>query len=406
MDTKELYEKILGIIGPWEIEKIGVNEVKNEIHVYLEYSKDTVGECPECKIACALYDFREERIWRHLDTCEFKTYIHCRMPRSNCSEHGIRTMEVPWAESMSRFTKLFERHAIFLQKATENRSKAAEYLGLSWDEMNGIMERAVVRGLSRRKDDPINYLGVDEKSFHAGQSYVQILTDTEGKRVLEVVENRDEKAVNEVYTCLTEEQKAKVKAISMDFWQPYINGAAAHIPLADIVHDKFHIMQYMNDAVDAVRRSENKRLKKGGDATLVGTKYIWLKNPENLTEKQKTTFAELTEKQLDVNRAYQRRELLKDFWKCSEEESACQFFKDWYFSATHSQLAPVIKVAKMLKRHFGNIITYFTHHISNSFAEGINSVIQHIKATARGFRSFQNYRTSILFYCGGLDLYP
>jgi transposase len=315
-------------------------------------------------------------------------------------------MEAPWAESMSRFTKIFECHAIFLQKAAQNRSKAAEYLRLSWDEMNGIMERAVARGLSRRKEEPINYLGVEEKNFHAGHSYVQILTDTEGKRVLEVVENRDEEAVNEVYKCLTEGQKASVKAISMDFWQAYINGAAEHIPLADIVHDKFHIMQYMADAVDSVRRSENRRLKKEGDETLVGTKFIWLKNAENLTDKQKTTFALLTEKQLDVNRAWQRRELLKDFWKCTDEESARRFFKGWYFSATHSRLAPVVKVAKMLKRHFENIITYWTHHISNSFAEGINSVIQHIKATARGFRSFQNYRTSILFYCGGLDLYP
>ncbi|MDR3342307.1 MAG: transposase [Treponema sp.] len=112
------------------------------------------------------------------------------------------------------------------------------------------------------------------------------------------------------------------------------------------------------------------------------------------------------EKQHDVNRAWHRRERLKEFWECTDESSAGQLFKEWYFSATHSQLAPVIKVAKMLKRYFENSITYWTHRISNSFAEGINSVIQHIKATARGFRNFQNYRTSILFYCGGLDLYP
>jgi transposase len=145
---------------------------------------------------------------------------------------------------------------------------------------------------------------------------------------------------------------------------------------------------------------------KSGDKTLTGTKFIFLKNQENLTEKQKTTFAELTGKQLDVNRAWQRRELLKEFFECADEESARQFFKEWYFSATHSRLAPVNKVVKMLKRDFENIITYWRHRISNSFAEGINSVIQHIKATARGFRNFQNYRASILFYCGKLDLYP
>jgi transposase len=147
-------------------------------------------------------------------------------------------MEVPWAESLSRFTKLFERRAIFLQKATQNKSKAAEYLSISWDEMNGIMERAVARGLSRRKEEPIKYLGVDEKNFHAGQSYVQVLTDTEGKRVLDVVENMDEKAVNEVFKCLTEAQKKLVEAISMDFWQPYITGAGLHLPSAGVARDE------------------------------------------------------------------------------------------------------------------------------------------------------------------------
>jgi transposase len=153
-------------------------------------------------------------------------------------------MEVPWAESLSRFTRLFERRAIFLQKATQNKSKAAEYLSISWDEaattlpMNGIMERAVARGLSRWKEEPIKYLGVDEKNFHAGQSYVQVLTDTEGKRVLDVVENRDEKAVNEVYKCLTEAQKKLVEAISMDFGQPYITGAGLHLPNDCIARDE------------------------------------------------------------------------------------------------------------------------------------------------------------------------
>jgi transposase len=108
---------------------------KNEAHVYLEYPQEGEGECPECKKACALYDLREERVWRHLDSCAYKTYILSRMPRSNCPEHGIRTLEVPWAESLSRFTRLFEEGAIFLQRAMQNRSKAAEYLKISWDEM-------------------------------------------------------------------------------------------------------------------------------------------------------------------------------------------------------------------------------------------------------------------------------
>jgi transposase len=107
-----------------------------------------------------------------------------------------------------------------------------------------------------------------------------------------------------------------------------------------------------------------------------------------------------------VGRAWNRRELPRKFWECNDENEAREFFKAWYYSATHSRLPPIIDVAKMIKRHFENIVTYFKHYISNAFAEGMNSVIQHIKASARGFRNFENYRIAILFYCGGLDLLP
>jgi transposase len=268
------------------------------------------------------------------------------------------------------------------------------------------MRRAVGRGLARRDEDGIKHLGIDEKSFLSGQSYATILTDTDGKRVLDVAEGRDEKAVNKVYEGLSEAQLAGVQATAKDFWKAFINGAETKMPQADIVHDKFHIMKYMGEAVDKVRRTEHKENKKVKDETLTGTKYLFLKKPENLTDKEKARFAGLNINQLDVGRAWNRLELLREFWTSENEVSARQFFNQWYFSATHSRLEPVIKVAKMFKRHFEYIITYWKHKISNSFAEGINSVIQLIKSSARGFRNFANYRTAILFHCGKLNLYP
>jgi transposase len=165
-------------------------------------------------------------------------------------------------------------------------------------------------------------------------------------------------------------------------------------------------MKYMNEAVDKVRRREHAELKKEKDETLTGTKWIFLKNEENYTEKESEKFKELNMEQLAAGRAWNRRCLLQSFWDCESEEEAREYFKGWYFSATHSQLQPVIDVAKMIKRHIENIITYFTYRVSNAFAEGMNSVIQQVKATARGFRNFENYRTAILFFCGGLDMLP
>ena len=162
----------------------------------------------------------------------------------------------------------------------------------------------------------------------------------------------------------------------------------------------------MNEAVDKVRRAEHKILTAQNDGTLKGTKYLWLKAKKNLTKENRKNFKELNVNQLSVGRAWNRKELLRHLWDYYYEGSARKFFKKWYFSATHSRLEPVIKVAKMLKRHIENRLTCIKQRITNAFAEGINSSIQHIKATARGFRNFKNYRISILFYCGKLNLYP
>lgn len=307
---------------------------------------------------------------------------------------------------MSRFTRQFERIAIQFLEASENRKKTAEVLRLSWDEMNHIMEKAVKRGLSRRTADPIKYIGMDEKSFLKGHNYITVMTDPEGKRVLDIAQNRKTESVDMLWDSLTDKQKNGVEAVSMDFWRAFITGAEKHVPGAAIVHDKFHIMKYMNEAVDMVRRKENKYLMSQQNDTLIGTKYLWLKAKKNFTKENKADFRNINIGQLSVGRAWNRKELLRHLWDYRYEGSARKFFNKWYFSATHSRLKPVIKVAKMLKRHIENILTFIKYRITNAFAEGINSKIQHIKATARGFRNFKNYRISILFYCGKLSLDP
>ena len=406
MDDKELYRQILGVVAPWDIETIDLDMDKDRVDIYLQWPYKQEGICPECGKTCKVHDRRAERIWRHLDTCQLKTFIHCRIPRVKCDAHKIKTMEVPWAEDMSRFTRQFERIAIQFLQSSENRKKTAQNLRLSWDEVTHIMEKGVKRGLSRRKAEPIKYIGMDEKSFLKGQSYVTVMTDTEGKRILDVVQNRDTEAVDKLWSTLSKKQKESVEAVSMDFWRAFIHGAEKHAPHAAIVHDKFHILKYMNEAVDKVRRAEHKILTAQNDGTLKGTKYLWLKAKKNLTKENRKNFKELNVNQLSVGRAWNRKELLRHLWDYYYEGSARKFFKKWYFSATHSRLEPVIKVAKMLKRHIENILTFIKHRITNAFAEGINSSIQHIKATARGFRNFKNYRISILFYCGKLNLYP
>ena len=202
-------------------------------------------------------------------------------------------MKVPWAAPQGRFTLLFERFAVDVLLACASVSQACELLGLGWEAAHEIMRRAVERGLERREMDQLKYLGMDEKSFKRGHSYITLLSDLEQSRVLEVVEERTAEAAEQLWATLTPEQKQSVEAVAVDMWEPFIQSIQQAVPEADIVHDKFHVSKYLGEAVDKVRRQEHKELLAQGDETLKGTRQLWLYNPQNFSPEQREEFAEL-----------------------------------------------------------------------------------------------------------------
>jgi len=347
-----------------------------------------------------------ERSWRHLDACGYTTLLSARLPRCECQKHGVLAQRPPWAEPGSRFTLAFEAYAIDVLLAARSVSSACALLGLDWETMERLRARAVERGLSRRKPEKVKYLGVDEKSFGRGHSYGTVVNDLEGKRVLEVVENREEASIREAYGLLGKELLEGVAGVAMDMWQPYLKVTRECLPAAVVVHDKFHVSGFLNEAVDQVRRREHGEMRRAGDETLTGSKYLWLRNPANLSETQATAFAELLAVNLKAGRAWALKETFTQFWECADAEAGAKFFQRWFGRAKRSKLEPIKAAADKIKRHLPNILTYFQHRITNAASEGLNSFIQAIKANARGFRKFANYRIAILFYLGKLDLSP
>ena len=313
-------------------------------------------------------------------------------------------MQVPWAAPQGRFTVLFERFAVEVLLASASVSQACELLGLSWDTAQEIMGRAVERGLERRQLENLKHLGMDEKSFRRGQSYITLLTDLDQSR--DVVQERTTEAADQLWKTLSPEQKQAVEAVAVDMWEPFIQTIQKQVPDADIVHDRFHVSQYLGEAVDKVRRQEHKELMAQGDETLKGTRQLWLYNPENFSSEQMVEFSTLKDLHLKVARAWAAKEMFSQFWEYQQEGWARRFFKDWFGWVSRSQLKPVVEVAQMLKRHLDNLLTYLKHHITNAVTEGLNSKIQSLKSAARGFRNFRNYRIRILFFCGKLNLYP
>lgn len=268
------------------------------------------------------------------------------------------------------------------------------------------MERAVARGLVRRRTDQVKAVGLDEKSFGSGQDYVSIMTDLKQARVLEVIPGHDTQSGCELWKTLPTEQREKVEAAAMDMSAGFAAATRIEAPNAAIVHDKFHVSKLLNEAVDRVRRREHHQIKKEGDDRLSGSRQLWLYNPENLEDHRFEKFKDLLKENLKTSRAWMHKENFRGFWEQQSVWEAEGYFKRWYASAIRSRLEPIKKIARTLKAHLSGLLNYFIYPITNAVTEGLNSKIQQIKANARGFRSFANYRTRILFFCGKLDLLP
>jgi len=403
----QLYQQILGLVAPWQVESVSLKPKEREIEVRVGFT-ETLWGCAQCQERMQIHDY-EERRWRHLDSCQFKTIIVSRVPVVRCPQHGAQTVAVPWAEKYVRFTRLFDRLAIDVMLEC-SISGACEILDISWDEADGIKQRAVKRGLARKDPVVMPRLCVDEKGIGNGQNYLTIVAQVQADRttVQYVGEEREQESLDAFWQSLTPTQLAGVEAVAMDMWEPYVQSTLAHVPGATskIVHDPFHLVKAMNEAVNEVRKSEHRRLQAQGDDILKGTRQLWLYGLENMPAKHALRFEEVWTINLETSRAWVLKEMFRNFWLCDTAKQAGKYFDKWYSRAIRSRLAPVKKVARTCKTHLAHILTFFTHRLTNGPIEGLNNAIQGLIKKAFGYRNKQRFKTDIFFHFGGLDLHP
>ncbi|NNE33717.1 MAG: ISL3 family transposase [Rhodothermales bacterium] len=400
------YGQLIGLVDPWEVAAVDLSHSEQEVRIELRHRPGAPLKCPECGERCPGYDTRERR-WRHLDTMQYQTTLIARVPRMRCPEHGIRQVEVPWAEPGSRFTALFEALVIdWLREASF--AAVARQIGLSWDQVAGIQERAVRRGLARREHRYPRRIGVDETSFQRRHEYVTTIHDLDTGEVVYVADERRREVLDTFYEGPGEGACSRLEVVTMDMWAPYIASTRAYVPDADskIVFDKFHVAKHLGDAVDKVRRQEHRELRAQGDYRLARTKYHWLQNPQAMNRRRRQEFNKLRRGRLRVARAWVLKEEAMALWGYQRRGWAERGWQRWYDWAIRSRLEPVKRVARMIKTHWSGVINAATTHITNARAEGLNSRIQWIKRMACGYRNRERFRNAIYFHLGGLDLYP
>ena len=401
MQMNELFRVALGLAEPWVVNKVEFSADQHQLDLWLDFPAGSHFACPECGKSCGAYD-TEERIWRHLNFFEHKTLLHARQPRIRCSDHGIRTVEVPWARPGVGFTLLMEAFILMLVQGGMTPTQAGRLMGVHDTRIWRVLMHYVDEARKEADFSEVTAIGVDETSRSKGHNYISVFMDLdkEDSRVLFATEGKDGATV-EAFKEDLEAHGGKAEQIEeacLDMSAAFIGGLKEQFPYAEMTFDNFHVMKVLGDAVDRVRRDESRT-----HPELKGTRYVWLKNDWNRTEKETRTFDELRASKLATVRATHLKSTFQDLFACENVDEAEGLLKRWYFWATHSRIGPVIKAAKTIKKHWDGVLRWFTSRISNGVLEAINGLIQSAKAKARGFRSTRYLITMVYLIAGKLD---
>ncbi len=399
MNEVELFQMALGLADPWRVVRSSFDVEKSQLDIKIDFPRGSRFRCPVCGELCAAYD-TSDKTWRHLSFFQHEAYLHARVPRVKCDACGVKQIGVPWAREDSGFTLLFEAFIMSMVKVMPVNNVAEKV-----NEHDTRLWRIVLHYVEKARDrsvfSDVIRAAFDETSARKGHDYVTLFSDLDTRRVIFVADGKDSSTV-EAFAADLKAHGGDPEAITevcIDMSGAFIKGTAEHLPNAQITFDKFHAVKIVNDAVDQVRRGEQKthpELKK--------TRYIWLKNSTNLTQPQQETLGNLSKSNLKTARAYQMRLTFQDLYSQPNRADGEAFLKKWYFWMTHSRLQPMIDAAKTVKRHWDGILRWFDSKIANGFSEGINSLIQAAKAKARGYRSTRNLKAMIYLIAGKLEL--
>ncbi len=397
----QLFSMALGLTPPWTVTRIEFTEADQQLDLWLDFPAGSNFSCPECQLpGCKVHD-TEERTWRHLDFFQHKTFLHARRPRVKCPEHGVKTAALPWARPGSGFTLLMESYIVLLIQSGMTARQVGRLIGEHDTRVWRILEHYVDEARKRADFSDVQAVSVDETSRRRGHNYVTVFADAKKRRVLFATPGKDAATVSR----FREDLKAhggcpvQIEEVCLDMSEAFKKGFGKEFPNASLTFDNFHLMQLLNKAVDEVRRQEqatHPELKK--------TRYVWLKNDWNRSEKQAEVFAQLRDSGLATARATHIKTVFQDIFACDDIETAGSLLKSWYYWATHSRIEPIIKVAKTIKKNWDGVLRWFESRLTNGLMEGINSLIQAAKGRSRGFRSTRYLTMMIYLIAGKLDL--
>ena len=375
----------------------------SELRIDLDVKKRRKLPCSICGRRFRPKDTLKERSWRHVSLWGIGVRLHYRPRRVECPEHGVRVENIPW--SMGKKPMSFPLITVL---AFWTRmlpwDQVAKLFDVSWNTVRAAVEAAVEYGRQREDYKGVRFIGIDEISRKKGHTYHTNVYDLERKRLIWSGAHRDKDSLRRFFVWWGEERTAALEGVCCDMWQKYIDVIHEYCGKAVIVFDKFHVIRHLMDAIDKVRKMEARALAEADCETLKGTRYLWLKNPWNLTNKQKLSLAELLKMNLKTVKAYLLKELFRKLWVYKRRGWAAMYLKRWFWWATHSRIKPLRDFAWMLRRHEEGILAYFDLRINNGIVEAMNNNAKVISHRARGYRSENTFSLALIHGLGKLQL--
>ena len=401
MNSESLFAVALGITPPWEVEGVEFTKENKRLDIKIGFRRGATFACPVCGTTAPVHD-TSEKTWRHLNFFQFEAYLTARVPRVKCpnADHGVKQVPIPWARAGSGFTLLFEALAMALVREMPVKAAAA-MLGEHDTRIWRVIDHYIQSARAEVDHSEVRRVGMDETSARRGQDYISLFYDMDQRRLLFGTEGRDHETVKAFTDDFRDHNGApeNITDACLDMSKAFIKGVNESLPNAEITFDSFHLIKHMNDALSQVRAEEAKFYPE----MMKGSRYAFLKNPENLTKKQDETLTSLCNYRLKTARAYLIKLALQDVYFAPSREEAEVRLKTWYGWAIRSQIEQVRAVAKTVKNHWNGILSWFDSQLSNGFIEAVNGLIQAAKRRARGYRTTKNLINMAYLIAGKLD---
>ena len=352
---------------------------------------------------CVAPTRRPPRRWRDLDMREQAVQLVYAPYRVWCETCGLRVERVPWAASWHRVTHALARAVAWLAREL-NWEAVATYFRLNWKTVAAVVEGAVLWGLAHQARPPLHIIGIDEVSRRKGQQYLTLVYDLARGRVVWAGRDRSAATLARFFHWLGARRARGIQTVCSDMSEAYGEAIRTHVPQATHVLDRFHVSQHLSRAIDEVRRQTWRTLTGRARVEFKHTRFLWLRNPENLRRAERTRLSALLRLNSPIVKAYLLKEDLRRFWHYRATAWAQAHLDQWLWRAAHSRLDPLKKVARTLRTHREGILAWTRLRISNGALEGMNNKVKIISHRAYGYSTSWTYIANIYHCCAGLPL--